>query len=200
MSAAPKIAGLLLAGGQSQRFGAEKAMAELRGRPMIEIVAERFADFQGVAVSAPAQSGAAAFARARGYSLIEDDPASPAGPLAGICAGLEWAAAGGFSHLATAPCDTPLLPQNLYTTLAAELSEASAAFVATGEGDHALCALWRIGLLAPLRETLAAGNHPAIRNFLLANGARRLTFADAAAFANANTPEELARLAAKRNG
>jgi molybdopterin-guanine dinucleotide biosynthesis protein A len=195
MSAAPKIAGLLLAGGQSQRFGAEKAMAKFRGRPMIEIVAERFADFHGVAVSAPGQSGAAAFARAHGYGLIEDNPLSPAGPLAGICVGLEWAAARDFTHLATAPCDTPLLPPDLYSTLAAELGEASAAFAATAEGDHALCALWRVGLLAPLRETLAAGDHPAIRNFLLANGARRVTFAGAAAFANANTPEDLARLA-----
>lgn len=196
MSAAPKIAGLLLAGGQSLRFGAEKAMAEFRGRPMIEIVADLFADFHGVAVSAPAQSGAAAFAHARGYSLIEDDPASPAGPLAGICAGLEWAAAQDFTHLATAPCDTPLLPLDIYSTLAADLSDAPAAFAATGEGDHALCALWRIGLLAPLRETLATGDHPAIRNFLLANGAKRVVFTDAAAFANANTMEELARLAA----
>jgi molybdopterin-guanine dinucleotide biosynthesis protein A len=192
----PLTAGLLLAGGQSQRFGAEKAMAPFRGRPMIEIVAERFIGCGGIVVSAPAQSGAAAFARANAYGLIEDDPLSPSGPLAGICAGLDWAVARGFALLATAPCDTPLLPGDLYSTFAGELGNANAVFAATAEGDHALCALWRVSLLAPLRETLAAGDHPAIRTFLLSHNARRVTFSDRAAFANANTPEDLARLAA----
>ncbi len=65
-----KTAGLLLAGGHSRRFGAEKAMADFRGKPMIEVVAERFAKLDGIVVSARAQSGAAAFAINRGYGLI----------------------------------------------------------------------------------------------------------------------------------
>lgn len=196
MSDTLKIAGLILAGGQSQRFGAEKAMALFRGRPMIEIAANLFAGCDGIAVSAPAPSAAAAFARDRAYTLIEDDPRFPPGPLAGICAGLDWAAAQGFTHLATTPCDTPLLPADLYARLHAALGQASAVFAATAEGDHALCALWRVALLTPLRATLAAGDHPAIRSFLLSNNAKRAMFSEPDVFANANTSEELARLAA----
>ncbi len=98
--------------------------------------------------------------------------------------------------MAVAPCDTPLLPHDLYARLGASVGVAPAAFAATSEGDQPLCALWRISLLAPLRAPLAAGDHPSIKDFLHAHRARRVMFEDAAAFANANTLAELDRLAA----
>jgi molybdopterin-guanine dinucleotide biosynthesis protein A len=196
MSAVRKIAGLLLAGGHSRRFGAEKAMADFRGRPMIEVVAERFAKLDGIVVSAPAQTGAGLFAVKHGFALIEDDPEEPAGALNGVEAGLAWATAREFTHLAVAPCDTPLLPNDLYAKLAAAIGAAPAAFVQTSDGDQPLCSLWRVNLLAALHETLATGEHPAIHDFLRSHDACAVMFEDAEAFANANTLAELDRLAA----
>lgn len=191
-----EVAGLLLAGGKSSRFGEEKAFALLRARPLIAHVADRFLALRAIAVSTPASSAAAEFARARGYVVLEDDPDAPGGPLAGICAGLAWAERRGCAWLAVAPCDTPLLPVDIVMRLAAALDGAPAAFAVTPDGDHPLCALWSVALLAPLHESLAHGQHPAIRRFLPDHGAARVMFDDAAAFANVNTPDDLARLAA----
>jgi molybdopterin-guanine dinucleotide biosynthesis protein A len=125
---------------------------------------------------------------------VQDDPALPAGPLNGVLAGLDWAHKLGLDFLATAPCDAPLLPEDLFAHLRDAIADASAAYVATSDGDHPLCALWRVDLAPSLRAALTRGVHPPVWRFLEENGAHAVRFADAARFANANTPETLAAL------
>lgn len=182
-----EAAGLLLAGGRSRRFGAEKAVAQFRGRALMDCVAERLGQCALIAVSARPESAAAQLAGERGWPVLHDEPRFPQGPLSGVFAGLQWTKRNGLECLATAPCDAPLLPAGLFETLLGALGEAAAAYVTTDEGEHVLCAVWRTRLLAPLGAELGSRSHPPVRDFLRRHGAMTVHFNDEAAFANANT-------------
>jgi molybdenum cofactor guanylyltransferase len=187
--------GLLLAGGRSQRFGAEKAVARFRGRMLMDWVADRFIGCGAVALSARAASTAARHGGERGFVVLFDDPDYPVGPLAGICAGLKWASKRGFAFLAVAPCDAPALPRDMFSTLLASLSDdAPAAYAVTELGEHPLCAVWRTSLAPALQIELASKSHPPVRRFLAAHGATPVRFDEAQRFANANTSEILRAL------
>jgi molybdopterin-guanine dinucleotide biosynthesis protein A len=188
---------VLLAGGRSQRFGAEKAAAPFRGRLMMDAAAAPFAQCAIFAVSARAGSSAAQHAIASGIEVLADDPQHARGPLAGVCAGLKWAVRRDFDLLATAPCDAPLLPHDLVVRLMLGRGEAPAAYAVTEGGLHPLCAIWSVDLLPALTQALDCGSHPAVRTFLSDHHARPIHFEDAFAFSNANTPEALAALEAR---
>ena len=184
----------MLAGGASSRFGSEKALALFRGATLLDIALARLAACARRAVSVAPGGGVAAYAARLELDVVSDDAADPAGPLAGVKAGLAWAAAAGLRLLATMPCDAPLLPNDLLARLANELGDAPAALASTRDGDHPLCALWRVEFLAPLTSSLRTGVHPPVHAFLDVHGAARVRFDDAAAVANANTAAELKRL------
>ncbi len=189
-----RVAGVVLAGGRSRRFGSEKALAEWGGVPLLvrglDVLAAGCAP---LAVNARQGSGAAALAAARGLSLLPDPPGAPDGPLAGVLAGLHWAGAQGCDRLATAPCDTPRLPRDLVERLMADLpDEADAAFATAGGREHPLCAVWRTAAGPVIAEALAGGAHPPVRRVMERLRAVAVDFGDADAFANVNTPHDLA--------
>ena len=69
------IAGLILAGGRSSRFGQEKALAELGGEPLIARVEKVLArGASPLAVSARTGSAAAAYAAQRRLACLPDAP------------------------------------------------------------------------------------------------------------------------------
>src|ERR1700729_941613 len=87
-----KIAGVLLAGGQSQRMGGgDKCLRLLAGKPILAHVIER-AKPQVDALVLNANGDAARFA-GFGLPVIGDSVTGFAGPLAGVLAGLDWAVA-----------------------------------------------------------------------------------------------------------
>ncbi len=146
-------AAAILAGGESRRFGADKAMAEIGGAPMIAHVA------RALNADALAVVGNGAAAAALGAVALSDPACALRGPLAGVLAALEWAETLGASWLITAPCDVPLLPPDFGARLiaAAEAAGAPAAHAATSDGVHALCAAWRPFLAGALRAHFARG-------------------------------------------
>lgn len=192
-----RIAGLLLAGGRSSRFGSEKAVAQFAGRPLLSWSAEALAEVcETVAVSAIAVSEAAILAKSMDLDVVVDDLRHARGPLAGLAAGLAWAHALGFDRLVTLPCDTPLVSGRELSRLLADLGAGPGAYAVTEDGPQPLCAVWRVDLLGMLGVRLAMGRHPAVRAFLDDIEATPVSFADAAPFRNANTPDALALLEA----
>ncbi len=185
----------ILAGGESSRFGADKAMADLGGAPMVAHVARALRGAAHVAVAGHARA-AAAF----GAANLRDPATSVRGPLAGVLAGLEWAAALDAAWLVTAPCDAPLIPSDAAERLiaAAEARGVSAAFAATASGLHPLCAAWRPTLAAPLRDFFSRGVHPPVRQ--LSPDAAQVLFDDEVVFLNVNTPADMARAIARLAG
>ena len=196
MTGLARAAGLVLAGGRSRRFGAEKATAVWEGAPLVGWAARALLQGCGrVAVNAPEGSGAAEFARAHGLDLLPDPPALPDGPLAGVLAGLAWLERGAGDVLVTAPCDAPRLPGDLAARLIAGLEGgAPAAYARSPARAHPLCAAWRPDAAPALARALAGGDHPPVRRVLEALGAAPVDFPHDAAFANVNTPDDLAGL------
>ena len=191
------VAGLVIAGGRSVRFGGEKAAAILGKKPLLIWAARRLqGSCSTVAVNARPGTEAEALARAEGLPVLYDAPGDAAGPLAGVKAGLAWAMELGASALAVSPCDAPLLPEELFARLITEAGS-GAAMAETAEGRQPLCAVWPVSALPALVAALANGAHPATWMLLESIGAKRVHFADTAAFANVNTRPDLAALASR---
>ncbi|MBM3492319.1 MAG: molybdenum cofactor guanylyltransferase MobA [Alphaproteobacteria bacterium] len=192
---AETITGVILAGGQSRRMGGgDKALRLLAGRPMLaHVIARAGPQISELALNANGDAG-----RFAGFGLpvIADSVAGFAGPLAGILAGLDWAAAlPGCVHLLSLPADAPFLPGDLLARLAAARRAAGAdiAVAASGGRTHPVVALWPLALREDLRAALLAGERK-IDRF---TAARRVTLVEWPAvpldpFFNANTPAELA--------
>ena len=182
---ADRILGVILAGGESSRMGRDKALAPLAGRPMIAHVAERLRP-QAAALAVAGGAAPERFA-ALGLDAFADADGVRRGPLAGVVAALGWAAARGFSHIATAPCDSPFLPRDLVARLVAS----GGAAAAETEGKlQPTFALWPTSAADEARRMLGEGAGPMALARLL--GVSAVRFADAAEFANVNTPEDLA--------
>jgi len=189
------VAGVVLAGGRSVRFGGEKASAVLAGKPLVMWAAQRLqGSCAAVAINARPGTEAEAIAQAAGLAVLHDAAGDAAGPLAGVKAGLAWAEGLGAGALAVSPCDAPLLPHDLFVRLIAAAG-AGAAMAETSDGRQPLCAVWPISALPTVTEALTAGAHPPTWRVLESVGARRVHFDRADAFANLNTRADLAAIA-----
>lgn len=190
-----RYAGLVLAGGRSTRFDGEKAVALLRGKLLMLWCAEALRGVcDTVAISARPGSEAETLAKSLGFDIVYDDPAHPAGPLAGISAGLAWAKARGFDALVTLPCDTPLVSARELARLIESLREGGlpAAYAVADGRAQGLCAAWQVTVGDDLAPHLARGDHPAVHRWLAEIGAVGVAFAVGAPFRNINTREDLA--------
>lgn len=187
-----RIAGLILAGGEGRRMGGtDKALILLRGQSLLSRVAERFEpQVEALALSANGDPG-----RFSEWSLpvLADAGQARLGPMAGLLAGLEWAAARGASHLATVSVDTPFLPGDLVVRLMAGCGSTDGCAIAESHGKvHPTCGLWPVTKRAALAEVLAAGERR-LGQWASAQGAARIAFAGAPdPFFNLNTPADLA--------
>ena len=152
--------GLLLAGGRATRMGGgDKCLRLLAGRPILDHVIERLRP-QLSRLLLNANGDPARFA-AYGLPVVGDSPPDFAGPLAGVLAGLEWAARGPPDHplLLSAPTDAPFLPRDLVRRLwAGRAAEgADIAMAASGGRTHPVVGLWPVALAPALRHALVVG-------------------------------------------
>ena len=178
-----EIAGIVLAGGQSRRMGGgDKGLLDLGGRPVIAHVIERL----GCARAISANGDPARFARF-GLPVLPDSVPGWPGPLAGVLAGMDWAAGQGIARILTAAADTPFFPRDL----AARLAAAKAPVVmATDGGDHPAFAMWDVALRDDLRAALHSGTRR-MRDWMDARGALRVEIPGEDPFFNINTPADL---------
>ena len=186
------VTGLVLAGGQGSRMGGvDKGLAPFRGRPMVAHVLERLAP-QVDEILVNANRNPEAYA-AFGHRVIADEIPGFAGPLAGFERGLAHARG---ELVATVPCDSPFLPQDLVPRLRAALESAGAdlAVAKTGAQAHPVFCLMRRSVHASLERFLASGQRK-IDKWYAALAVVEVAFDDEPdAFANINTRDELADL------
>lgn len=194
MSAAPPrlpLTGLVLAGGIGLRMGGvEKALLSLHGRPLLAHVVDRLRpQVDEILVNA---NGDAAQFSGFGDRVIRDEIDGRVGPLAGLHAGLMQAA---HAWVLAVPCDAPRLPHDLGARLMQAIQAHGAELaVARAAGRlHPVFCLVSTALATPLRDYLAEGGR-AVMGWIDTRRSVIVSFDDADAFTNVNTPEDLAAL------
>lgn len=194
-----KPLGVILAGGLATRMGGgDKALLQIAGKPILAHVIDRLAP-QTDRLALNANGDPSRFAE-WGLPVIPDSFEGFAGPLAGVLAGMEWAAGQGAAHIVTVAGDTPFFPADLCDKLIAGATEKGApiALAATPDGDriarHPTFGLWPTALREDLRAALLEGTRKVVV-WTDRHAAATVTFrADAHdPFFNINRPEDLAR-------
>ena len=189
------ITGLILAGGRGSRMGGvDKGLQPHHGVPLALHALLRLTPQVG-ALMINANRNLSAY-ESMGVPVWPDAQADYAGPLAGWLAGLERCET---PYLVTVPCDSPNFPADLVERLARALVEADAdiAMAATLEDGarqvQPVFSLMKTTLLESLVVYLLAGQRK-IDRWTALHRCVEVDFIEAAAFANANTLEELQRL------
>jgi molybdenum cofactor guanylyltransferase len=201
---APDVPGVLLAGGLARRMGGgDKPMRQIAGRTILDRVIARLSpQCDGLIINA---NGDPARFATFGLPVVADSVADFPGPLAGILAALDWAAANRpeVSLLLSAAADCPFLPRDLVARLhQALVAENAQLAVAASDGQsHPVIGLWSVALRDELRHSLVVEDIRKIdrwtARYRLATVAWPTTPLDP--FFNANTIEDIAeadRLAA----
>ena len=161
----------MLAGGASSRFGSDKALALVDGKPLIAHVVDALAGQSATVVVC---------GRAWGNLLqLDDVPHGGLGPMAGLAAALAHAQANGFEAVLCAPCDILGLPADLADMLAPGPSVTR---------DQWLIGLWPAALAGVLAELLHAEGAISARRWAQLSAARTVTLPPVR---NINLPDDL---------
>jgi len=207
MTSAPApVLGLVLAGGLARRMGGgDKTRIRLGDKTILERVLARLKP-QCMAIILNANGDPARFADTS-LPVVADSVEGFAGPLAGILAGLDWAAAHrpAIADIASVPGDCPFLPGDLVARMAAARAAAGVplACVRSGDWRHPVVGLWPVALREDLRKALLEEDMRKIEAWTARHG---VAIADWPAtpvdpFFNVNTPADAAeaeRIAARQ--
>ena len=196
-SETPATPGVLLAGGLARRMGGgDKPMRRIGGRTILErVIARLKPQCDGLILNA---NGDPARFASFGLPVIPDSVTNFPGPLAGILAGLDWAAANRpeVSFVLSAAADCPFLPRDLVARLDEALIKENAELaVAASDGQsHPVIGLWSVALRDELRHALVEEDVRKIdrwtARYRLATVTWPVTPLDP--FFNANTVDDLA--------
>ncbi len=204
-----KPLGVILAGGLATRMGGgDKGLLQLGGQSLLTHVIERLRpQVDGLALNA---NGDAARFADMGLPVVADSIEGFAGPLAGVLAGLDWAAEQGADSIVTAAADTPFFPRDLVghlTQVAAGQTHPLVLATTPRTGNEALKSgggrrvnrhptfgLWPVALRDDLRAALNDG----LRKVVLwtdQHAGREALFPVGPfdPFFNVNTPDDLIR-------
>ena len=203
---AENVLGLVLAGGLARRMGGgDKARIRIGGKTILERVLTRLTP-QCSTIILNANGDPARFADT-GLPVVADSVPDFAGPLAGILAGLDWAAAHApeIADVVSVPGDCPFLPGDLVARLSAARQAAGQPLACARSGDwrHPVAGLWPVTLRADLRKALVEENLHKIETWTARHGVAIADWPDTPVdpFFNVNTPADAAeaeRIAAQQ--
>ncbi len=189
--------GVVLAGGLARRMGGgDKAGILIGGATILGRVLARLKP-QCEELIINANGDPARFA-ATGLAVAADGVPDYPGPLAGILAGLDWAAlnAPDVAWVVSVPSDCPFLPRDLVARLHQARIEAGTplACAELGGRRHPVVALWPVAQREKLRHALVSENVRKVEEWAARCGVGFADWPDAPVdpFFNVNTPADVA--------
>lgn len=190
--------GIILAGGQSRRMGGgDKCLLEIGGMPLLSHVIDRLKP-QVSEMILNANGDSMRF-DAFNMPVVADSITGFAGPLAGVLAGMDYAAEHGFDDIVTVAADTPFFPNTLLTALiqaretaGTPLSMAMTPDPKRGLSRHPTFGLWSVALRDDLRGAINAGTSKVVA-WTEPHGCAQAVFPTDPIdpFFNVNTPDDL---------
>ncbi|AUH35373.1 molybdenum cofactor guanylyltransferase MobA [Paracoccus tegillarcae] len=190
------LPGVILAGGRATRMGGgDKGLRMIGGQSLLtRVIARMSAQCAPLALNA---NGDPARFAALDLPVLPDSIDGYAGPLAGVLAGLDWAAGQGAAAIVTAAADTPFFPDDLATRLKDAAGPSGLALAASPDAEgvvrrHPTFGLWPVALRDDLRSALQGG----LRKIVIwteAHGAGQAVWPSDPfdPFFNVNTPEDI---------
>ena len=168
------ILGAVLAGGQSTRFGSDKALAVLHGETLLMRAVDMLSGWCEKVVVVGREEAPA--------PTLPDRPRAGLGPLGGIAAALYDARDEGYDFVLTCGVDSDGLPEGLPGLLSP-----APAYLA----DQPVVGLWPVSAIKAIEAILHGDGRHSMRAFAEAIGAREIRAAQPSI--NINTPEDLAQ-------
>ncbi len=189
------VVAVVLAGGQGRRMGfVDKPLMPLGEHSLLDHVIGRLSP-QCSAIALNANGNPERF---QSYQLpviadsVEDHP----GPLAGILAGLDWAALHQpqATHVISVPGDAPFIPRDLVTQLTQAIGDGAELARAHSFGRrHPVVGVWPVSIRADLRDQLVNHDVRKIDLFTADYTMAEVEFDGVPdPFFNVNTPEDRA--------
>ncbi|CCA91816.1 molybdenum cofactor guanylyltransferase [Novosphingobium sp. PP1Y] len=172
------ILGAVLAGGQSSRFGSDKALAELEGHTLLALAVDALAGLCDHVIVVGRETAPA--------PTLPDWPRPGMGPLGGIAAALHHARDEGYETVLTCGVDVASLPDNLL-----DLLGAAPACLA----DQPVIGLWPASATKSIEALLHSDEKHSMLRFADRIGARKAKIDGA--IPNINTPADLSAIAGK---
>ncbi|MDE2804532.1 MAG: molybdopterin-guanine dinucleotide biosynthesis protein B [Gemmatimonadota bacterium] len=156
------LLGVVLAGGESRRFGSPKALATLHAKPLWRVAVERLSavcDRVEVSANDPLVAGAV-----RSTVGVFADRKANAGPLGGMHAAWRRAVELGSEGVMVLAVDTPWVPKETLVRLAEQWrlhGRACTAAAGPPWGFEPLTAVYPVSSLETLEDALRRGRHKA---------------------------------------
>lgn len=186
------ITGLVLAGGRGRRMNSvNKGLQLFQGKPLFLRAANRLLPQVGTLL-VNANHDLDRYAQA-GFQVIQDEPVTFSGPLAGFTTGLRHC---NTPYMVTVPCDSPFFPDTLVSRLLTALMEENAdlAIAVTGAtapfSPQPVFCLMKRHVLPHLEAFLLTGQRK-IDAWFSSLKVAHAHFADESDFDNINTIEAL---------
>ena len=190
--------GLVLAGGLARRMGGgDKALIRIGNETILQRALARLTP-QTSGIVLNANGDPTRFAEF-GLPMVADSVADFVGPLAGILAGLDWAAANkpDAQWVVSVPGDCPFLPRDLVARLhAARIAESKPLACAhSGDWRHPVVGLWQVALRGDLRHAITVEDLRKIEAWTARHGVALADWPTEPVdpFFNVNTPEDVER-------
>jgi molybdenum cofactor guanylyltransferase len=193
-----KPLGVILAGGRATRIGGgDKGLRKVGGQRLMDHVITRLGpQCLGLAINA---NGDPARFDDFGLPVLPDSLPDQPGPLAGVLAGLDWAALQGAAAIVTAAADTPFFPVDLVARLKAAAGPSGLCIAGSPDETgrvqrHPTFGLWPVALRDELRAAVTGGMRKVVTWTDAHNaGLARFGSDPFDPFFNINSPEDILR-------
>ena len=184
---------VVLAGGDSKRFGEDKSQAKLRGKILIDyILKEIINNFSEVLIVANSS-----IKHLNSDKIIKiEDYKKNLGPLGGIFSAMKWVKENNkkFQWIASFPSDTPFFKMDNFNDFLKRVNEKESElfFMKSGEKRHNIFGLWSVHLVDQLEKDLEKGTRK-VERWANDIGVKiiNMSFEKQDPFFNINTKEDL---------